>query len=185
MFFYFSNCVFLLRYVKSSEMAAKAIKAVESGELELIPEIHKKTWNHWMNEIRDWCISRQLWWGHRIPAFYVTIDGQKSSQEVINKNCLCLLKERIYRKYIFVEYCSGHQFPNHGNIDRNLMTNIISYRKLRTGCVERQKRRLYRRQHQSLVFLLRESHWKEILMFWIHGSAQLSSLSLYLDGQKR
>lgn len=63
-------------------MATNAVKAVESGELELIPEMHKKTWNHWMNEIRDWCISRQLWWGHRIPAYYVTVDGQKSSQEV-------------------------------------------------------------------------------------------------------
>ncbi|KAK3893142.1 hypothetical protein Pcinc_003015 [Petrolisthes cinctipes] len=68
-------------YVKCSEMARKAIEAVESGELEIIPEMHKKTWYHWMNEIRDWCISRQLWWGHQIPAYYVTIDGQKTLQE--------------------------------------------------------------------------------------------------------
>lgn len=54
-------------------MAADAIKAVESGELKLIPEQHKRTWNHWLEGIRDWCISRQLWWGHRIPAYFVSI----------------------------------------------------------------------------------------------------------------
>jgi len=42
--------------------------------LRLIPEVHIKTWNHWMENMRDWCISRQLWWGHRIPAYFVTID---------------------------------------------------------------------------------------------------------------
>lgn len=55
-------------------MATKAIEAVQSGELEIIPKIHEKTWYHWMNEIRDWCISRQLWWGHQIPAYFVTIE---------------------------------------------------------------------------------------------------------------
>ncbi len=59
-------------YVKCDEMAASAIKAVQSGELKIIPEMHVKTWDHWMEGIRDWCVSRQLWWGHRIPAYYVT-----------------------------------------------------------------------------------------------------------------
>lgn len=60
-------------YVKCSEMAANAIKAVDCGELKIIPEMHVKTWHHWMEGIRDWCISRQLWWGHQIPAYFVTI----------------------------------------------------------------------------------------------------------------
>lgn len=49
---------------------------VKSGELKIIPEHHEKTWYHWMDGIRDWCVSRQLWWGHRIPAYHVTLkDG--------------------------------------------------------------------------------------------------------------
>uniref|UniRef100_A0A0A9XL90 Valine--tRNA ligase n=2 Tax=Lygus hesperus TaxID=30085 RepID=A0A0A9XL90_LYGHE len=59
-------------YVKCDKMAEEALKAVETGELQIIPEFHKKTWHYWMSNIRDWCISRQLWWGHRIPAYYVT-----------------------------------------------------------------------------------------------------------------
>lgn len=53
-------------------MAASATEAVKSGELKIIPEHHTKTWYHWMEGIRDWCVSRQLWWGHRIPAYFVT-----------------------------------------------------------------------------------------------------------------
>ncbi|XP_043529235.1 valine--tRNA ligase isoform X1 [Frieseomelitta varia] len=60
-------------YVKCGEMAAKAMDAVKSGELKIIPDQYKKIWYHWMENIRDWCISRQLWWGHRIPAYCVKV----------------------------------------------------------------------------------------------------------------
>ncbi|XP_043212814.1 valine--tRNA ligase-like isoform X2 [Amphibalanus amphitrite] len=60
-------------YVRCDEMAADAMAVVKSGELRIIPEAHEKTWFRWMTDIRDWCISRQLWWGHRIPAYYVTV----------------------------------------------------------------------------------------------------------------
>ena len=63
----------MCRYVKCGDMAVSAKQAVEEGALRLIPEAHKKTWDHWMDGMRDWCISRQLWWGHRIPAYLVTI----------------------------------------------------------------------------------------------------------------
>jgi len=65
-------------YVKCGDMADDAKKAVEDGEIRIIPESHKKTWNHWMEGMRDWCISRQLWWGHRIPAYQVSIEGKPS-----------------------------------------------------------------------------------------------------------
>jgi len=55
-------------YVKTKDMAQKALDAVESGELRLVPDFHGETWKKLLEESRDWCISRQLWWGHRIPA---------------------------------------------------------------------------------------------------------------------
>ncbi|MEH6709972.1 MAG: valine--tRNA ligase [Paraglaciecola polaris] len=57
-------------YVAVQELAKPAIDAVKSGEIKFVPENWDKTYYQWMNNIQDWCISRQLWWGHRIPAWY-------------------------------------------------------------------------------------------------------------------
>lgn len=57
-------------FVKMKPLAEKAIRAVESGRIEFIPENWSKTYYEWMYNIRDWCVSRQLWWGHRIPAWH-------------------------------------------------------------------------------------------------------------------
>jgi valyl-tRNA synthetase len=57
-------------YVKMAPLAEPALEAVRSGKTKIIPEEWTKTYEHWMTNILDWCISRQLWWGHRIPAFY-------------------------------------------------------------------------------------------------------------------
>ncbi|XP_066593699.1 valine--tRNA ligase-like isoform X2 [Prorops nasuta] len=71
-------------YVKCDDMAVKAIKAVKNGELKIIPEQYQKTWYYWMEGMRDWCISRQLWWGHRIPAYKVKIDDSSTINESEN-----------------------------------------------------------------------------------------------------
>ncbi|MCL2463265.1 MAG: valine--tRNA ligase, partial [Defluviitaleaceae bacterium] len=57
-------------FVKMKEMAQPAIDVYKSGELKIVPERFGKVYLHWLENIRDWCISRQLWWGHRIPAYY-------------------------------------------------------------------------------------------------------------------
>lgn len=77
-------------------MAAKAVEAVKSGELEIIPKMHEKTWFHWMEEMRDWCISRQLWWGHQIPAYFVEIEGSTSPLEDVRLQNLRVVYEKYY-----------------------------------------------------------------------------------------
>jgi len=71
-----------------TSIADKAIKAVATGEVKFYPEQWVNTYNHWMNDIQDWCISRQLWWGHQIPAWYAD-DGQifvaRSDEEAAQK----------------------------------------------------------------------------------------------------
>jgi valyl-tRNA synthetase len=57
-------------FVSMQSLAAPAIEAVTSGDIQFIPERFTKTYTNWMDNIRDWCISRQIWWGHRIPAWY-------------------------------------------------------------------------------------------------------------------
>ena len=63
-------------FVRMEEMAKPAIEALKKGDLQFIPERFDKTYLHWLENIRDWCISRQLWWGHRIPAYYCEECGE-------------------------------------------------------------------------------------------------------------
>lgn len=67
-------------FVKMEELAKPAIDVVKNGDVKFLPKKYEKTYFHWMENIRDWCISRQLWWGHRIPAFYCE-DGHMTVSE--------------------------------------------------------------------------------------------------------
>ena len=63
-------------FVRMEELAKPAIEAVKTGELKFVPERFDKIYLHWLENIRDWCISRQIWWGHRIPAYYCDECGE-------------------------------------------------------------------------------------------------------------
>ena len=67
-------------WVNCKDMGADAVNVVRNGDLKIIPKDYEKTWFFWMENIRDWCISRQLWWGHRIPAYYVNIEGESNGE---------------------------------------------------------------------------------------------------------
>ena len=79
-------------FVKMDELIKPAVEAVKTGDIKLIPERMEKTYYNWTDNIRDWCISRQLWWGHRIPAYYCDECGEvivaKEAPEVCPK-CGC------------------------------------------------------------------------------------------------
>ncbi len=74
-------------FVKMEEMAKPAIEALKTGKLKFVPESFGKTYLHWLEGIRDWCISRQLWWGHRIPAYYCEECGEIVVSRELPKLC--------------------------------------------------------------------------------------------------
>ena len=74
-------------FVKMSDMAARARKVVETGEVKLVPERMNKIYYNWIDNMRDWCISRQLWWGHRIPAWYCQDCGETIVE--MDEPCCC------------------------------------------------------------------------------------------------
>ena len=74
-------------FVRMDEMAKPAIEALKSGRLKFVPESFGKTYLHWLESIRDWCISRQLWWGHRIPAYYCDQCGETVVAKEMPEKC--------------------------------------------------------------------------------------------------
>ncbi|CAH1773981.1 unnamed protein product, partial [Owenia fusiformis] len=69
-------------YVDCNNMAKNAVEAIETKELKLYPEFYEKVWNEWLKNIKDWCISRQLWWGHRVPAYRICKTPQDDDEVV-------------------------------------------------------------------------------------------------------
>ena len=76
-------------FVKMEDLARPAIEAVTSGQIRFYPERWVKTYLHWMENIKDWCISRQLWWGHRIPAYYCDKCGKVHVGHEAPRQCEC------------------------------------------------------------------------------------------------
>ena len=74
-------------FVKVGPLAEEAVKAVKDGRTRIIPETWSKTYFEWMNNIRDWCISRQIWWGHRIPVWKCSSCGELIVEEIDPEKC--------------------------------------------------------------------------------------------------
>ena len=74
-------------FVKMRPLAGPAIDAVKRGDTKFVPERFEKIYFHWMENIKDWCISRQLWWGHRIPAYYCQDCGEMTVSKTAVKTC--------------------------------------------------------------------------------------------------
>ena len=74
-------------FVRMEELAKPAIEAVKNGELRFVPERFDKIYLHWLENIRDWCISRQIWWGHRIPAYYCDECGEVVVAKSVPDRC--------------------------------------------------------------------------------------------------
>ena len=74
-------------FVRMDELIKPAVKAVKDGDIQLIPKRMEKTYFNWTDNIRDWCISRQLWWGHRIPAYYCDDCGETVVAKQIPEKC--------------------------------------------------------------------------------------------------
>lgn len=74
-------------FVRMEELAKPAIEAVKSGEIKFVPERFEKTYMHWMENTRDWCISRRIWWGHRIPAYYCQDCGEINVSATAPEKC--------------------------------------------------------------------------------------------------
>ena len=89
-------------FVKMKPLAEPAIAAVKSGEVRFVPERWSKIYYNWMENIQDWCISRQLWWGHRIPAYFVGREASErlkvSSEELVVEETKELALEALRRK---------------------------------------------------------------------------------------
>ena len=76
-------------FIKIGPLAEPAIQLVKEGRIQFFPENWTKTYFEWMTNVHDWCISRQLWWGHRIPAWHCDVCGEMYVQEVAPQRCAC------------------------------------------------------------------------------------------------
>ena len=84
-------------FVKMKELAEPAIKAVKENDIKFIPKRYEKTYFNWMENIQDWCISRQLWWGHRIPAYYCEKCGHINVSKTSPEKCEKCGSNKLYQ----------------------------------------------------------------------------------------
>ena len=93
-------------FVKMQPLAKEAIRVVEDGEVKFVPDRFSKTYLNWMYNVRDWCISRQLWWGHRIPAWYCKDCGHVTVSKEDATECEVCHSKNIEQDPDVLDTCS-------------------------------------------------------------------------------
>ena len=96
-------------FLKMDSLAAAALESVESGKVKLIPDKYRATFRHWMETAHDWCISRQLWWGQRIPAWYLP-DGRFVVAETPKR---VLVEAQNFKRHKCCRTCAGRRCAGH------------------------------------------------------------------------
>lgn len=84
-------------FMKMNELAKPAMEVVKSGKIKFVPNRFDRTYFHWMENIKDWCISRQIWWGHRIPAYYCEKCGEIMVGKTMPEECTKCGSHNIYQ----------------------------------------------------------------------------------------
>ena len=99
-------------FLNCEKIAVRAIDAVDSSELKLIPDSYNKIWKHWLTNIKPWCISRQLWWGHRIPAYLCNINGEYFENDIEKSFIIAKSEEEAKEKAILKFNLNEEQIKN-------------------------------------------------------------------------
>ncbi|XP_020088963.1 valine--tRNA ligase, mitochondrial 1-like [Ananas comosus] len=97
-------------FVSCDSMAKQALEAVRCKKIEIIPQQYEQDWYRWLENIRDWCISRQLWWGHRIPAWYVTMEDDQLKDTGSYNNHWVVARNEVEALSEAKERFSGRKF---------------------------------------------------------------------------
>ncbi|MSP79217.1 MAG: valine--tRNA ligase [Dehalococcoidia bacterium] len=112
-------------FMRMKTLAAPALRAVQTGEIKIIPEHFTKVYANWMENIQDWCISRQLWWGHRIPVWYcITCDGDKITLSLtLSETIKAALRARMPESAVMDVLLSAPS-AIHGTLERFLSDGL-------------------------------------------------------------
>ncbi|KAH9252303.1 hypothetical protein BASA81_009756 [Batrachochytrium salamandrivorans] len=162
-------------WVNCQDMAKDAMDAVRKGDLAIAPALSEREWFRWLENIQDWCISRQLWWGHRVPAYYVHIDGDENDRDVSNRWVSGRSEEearcKAIKKFAEVDPSKMTLFQDEDVLDTWFSSGLWPFSVLGWPAKTRD---------MELYFpnTLLETGW-DILFFWV---ARMVMMSLKLEG---
>lgn len=178
-------------FIKTSPLAKKAVTLVKKGKIKILPKKFAKNYLQWMNNIYDWCISRQLWWGQQLPVWYCGVEGFSSLQKTMNQDTLNEFKEKKGCGNMIVSLkkpkkcpkCKGKNFVQDPDVFDTWFSSgqwpytALGYKRLSSKFkVQSAKLRDFNYWYPTTVM---ETGY-EILFFWV---ARMIMLGLYRTGK--